>query len=242
MSTNFYFNNFQNSQEQLLIENLVIESIKIYGHDVKYVPRTLQDFDKIYGEDTQTSTFTQALDVEMYIKNVEGFAGDGDFLSKFGVQIKDQITFTVARRSFNDEVGRFLDVVRPREGDLIFFPLNEKLFEIKFVEHEGVFYQLGSLQMYDLKCELFEYQSEVFDTGIVQIDDLYNNYSLDVTRFSLMTEDSKMLTTEDGEILIQESFDIESVDLAAENDTIQTEAATFLDFSENNPFSENGTF
>lgn len=206
------------------------------------MPRTLQNFDKIYGEDTQTSKFTQALDIEMYIKNVEGFAGDGDFLSKFGVQIKDQITFTVARRSFNDEVGRFLDVVRPREGDLIFFPLNQKLFEIKFVEHEGVFYQLGSLQMYDLKCELFEYQSEVFDTGVTEIDALYTDYSLDVTRFSLMTEDSKTLITEDGEVLILESFDIESVDLAAENNTIQAEAATFLDFSEHNPFSENGTF
>lgn len=225
-----------------MIESLVIESIKIYGHDVKYVPRTLQNFDKIYGEDTQTSKFTQALDIEMYIKNVEGFAGDGDFLSKFGVQIKDQITFTVARRSFNDEVGVYLDVTRPREGDLIFFPLNQKLFEIKFVEHEGVFYQLGSLQMYDLKCELFEYQSEVFDTGIEEIDALYTDHSLDVTRFSLMTEDGKMLTTEDGEVLILESFDIESVDLAAENDTIQTEATTFLDFSENNPFSENGAF
>ena len=130
MSTNFYFNNFQNSQEQLLIENLVIESIKIYGHDVKYIPRTLQLFDKIYGEDTQTSTFTQAIDVEMYIKNVEGFAGDGDFLSKFGVQIRDQITFTIARRVFSEEIDGFINFGRPREGDLIYFPLNGKLFEI----------------------------------------------------------------------------------------------------------------
>lgn len=243
MATNFYFNNFQNSQEQLLIENLVIESIKIYGHDVKYLPRTLQHFDKIYGEDRQSSTYTQAIDVEMYIKNVEGFAGEGDFLSKFGVQIRDQITFTIARRVFSEEVGSVLDIVRPREGDLIFLPLNEKLFEIKFVEHEPVFYQMGALQMYDIKCELFEYQAEVFDTGVPQID-IMNSFALDVLNFSVLgLELGANILTEAGDPLgITDTFNIENLDVGAENTTIQSEAATFLDFTEHDPFSEGGTF
>ena len=242
MATSFYFNNFGNSQEQLLIENLVVESIKIYGHDVKYVPRTIQDKDKIYGEDTQSSKYTRAIDVEMYIKNVEGFEGEGDFLSKFNLQIRDQITFTIARRTFADEVGDVLLINRPREGDLVYFPLNKKLFEIKFVEHESVFYQLGSLQMYDLKCELFEYNSEVFDTGIGEIDTLYKTNSLDIQRFSLQLQTGGLLLAEDGYALTSEGYDLEVIDPVAENVTIEKEADTYLDFSELNPFSEDGTY
>lgn len=242
MATSFYFNNFGSSQEQLLIENLVVESIKIYGHDVKYVPRTIQDKDKIYGEDKQSSKYTRAIDVEMYIKNVEGFEGEGDFLSKFNLQIRDQITFTIARRTFADEVGDVLLINRPREGDLVYFPLNKKLFEIKFVEHESVFYQLGSLQMYDLKCELFEYSSEEFNTGIGEIDALYNNSSLDVEKFTLLLQTGGELHSEDGSVLASESFDIETIDPASENETIETEADSYLDFSELNPFSEDGTY
>ena len=242
MSTNFYFNNFQNSQEQLLIESLVVESIRIYGHDVKYVPRTLQLFDKIYGEDTQSSTFTQAIEVEMYIKNVEGFAGEGDFLSKFGVQIRDQITFTISRKTFNEEIDGFIDFGRPREGDLIYLPLNGKLFEIKFVEHESIFYQMGALQTYDLKCELFEYNSEEFATGYDEIDSLFVDSSLDYLRQSFGTEDLKILLMEDGNQFLTEFAGVETVDVGAENTTLQTEATTFLNFSELNPFSENGRF
>ncbi len=242
MATSFYFNNFGNSQEQLLIENLVVESIKIYGHDVKYVPRTIQDKDKIYGEDTQSSKYTRAIDVEMYIKNVEGFEGEGDFLSKFNLQIRDQITFTIARRTFTDEVGDVLLINRPREGDLVYFPLNKKLFEIKFVEHESVFYQLGSLQMYDLKCELFEYNSEVFDTGIGEIDTLYKTNSLDIQRFSLLLQTGGLLLAEDGYAIASEGYNLEVIDPAAENVTIESEADTYLDFSELNPFSEDGTY
>lgn len=206
------------------------------------MPRTIQDKDKIYGEDKQSSKYTRAIDVEMYIKNVEGFEGEGDFLSKFNLQIRDQITFTIARRTFADEVGDVLLINRPREGDLVYFPLNKKLFEIKFVEHESVFYQLGSLQMYDLKCELFEYSSEEFDTGIGEIDALYNNSSLDVEKFTLLLQTGGELHSEDGSVLASESFDIETIDPASENDTIETEADSYLDFSELNPFSEDGTY
>lgn len=245
MATNFYFNNFQSSEEQYLIENLVIESIKIYGHDVKYIKRVIQDKDKIYGEDTQTSKYIQALEVEMYIKNVDGFGGDGDFLSKFNLEIRDQITFTIARRTFGDEVGSIMSIDRPREGDLVYFPLNRKMFEIKFVEQEPIFYQMGALQMYDLKCELFEYNSEFFDTGDKEIDALYeNNFLGKEIQFELVTEDryENQFTTEAGDALVTEGDTIEDIDPAAENETIETEADNFLDFSETNPFSEGGRF
>ena len=138
MATNFYFNNFTNSMEQQLIEDLIIESIKVYGHDVWYVNRSITAKDEILNED-DLSVFDQAYMIEMYIKNVEGFEGEGDFLSKFGLQIRDSITFTVAIRSFNQEVGFHTEDVRPIEGDLIYFPLNNKVFKIMHVEHEAIF-------------------------------------------------------------------------------------------------------
>jgi hypothetical protein len=242
VATSFYFQNFTNSGEQLLIENLVMESIKIYGLDVMYVPRTIQNYDRIYGEDKQTSLFDKAYTVEMYVKNVEGFQGEGDFLSKFGLQIRDQITFSIARRTFQDEIGDYLILERPREGDLIYFPLNRKVFEIKFVEHEPIFYQLGALQMYDLKCELFEYNNEKFDTGIAEIDALFYERSLDIERFAILLQTGGSLLREDGGILTTEGYDIQTIDTAAENEELQIESDLILDFTETNPFSEGGTY
>lgn len=245
MATSFFFNNFQSSQEQQLIEDLVIESIKIYGHDIKYIKRELQNKDRIYGEDRQTSRYVHALSVEMYIKNVDGFQGEGDFLSKFNLEIRDQITFTVSRSVFSEEIGSPMSVDRPREGDLIYFPLNRKIFEIKFVEHEPIFYQMGALQMYDLKCELFEYNGEMFNTGDPEIDFLYNTTFLGGIQSSTLLTDqynSQTIVLENGDVLVTEGDSIEEIDLAADNDTIQREADDFLDFSEKNPFSEGGVF
>ena len=229
------------SQEQLLIENLIIESIKIYGIDVHYLPKTLVDKDNIYGEDVQ-SEYNKNYYVEMYIKNVEGFAGQGDFLSKFNVEIRDEITLTVARRTFEDEIAYAETFDRPREGDLIFLPLNNKIFQVKFVEHEPVFYQMGALQMYDLKCELFEYSNEKFRTGIELIDNLEQNYSTATNIFALMTESDLELSDEYGYPILNETYNLETVDVLADNTDIETEADSFLDFTEMNPFSEDGTF
>ena len=242
MSTNFFFNNFQSSQEQLLIEDLVIESIKIYGLDCWYVPKKLIDKDKIYGEDS-LSEYNKSYMVEMYVKNVEGFAGEGDFLSKFNVEIRDQITLTIARRTFENEVQYFeFGYTRPREGDLIFLPLNNKVFQIKFVEHEPVFYQMGALQMYDLKCELFEYSNEIMNTGFQAIDDLESNYSDAMNTFAILTENKLEITMEDGFSLVREEFNLEVQDVLSDNYDIETEADEFLDFTEADPFSEGGTY
>lgn len=216
MAVNYYFNNFENSSEQSLIEDLIIESIRIYGHDVFYIKRTLDSLDDLLNED-DTSTFKEAYMAEMYIKNVEGFEGEGDFLSRFGLQIRDSITFTIAIRVFNSEIAFQTTDARPMEGDLIYFPLNNKIFEIQHVEHEAIFYQMGQLQTYDLRCELFEYSGERFSTGIANVDDMFDNYDL---------------TTE------TQANTIETIDAVADNITIETEADNILDFTEENPFGE----
>lgn len=240
MATNFFFNNFQSSQEQLLIENLIIESIKIYGQDMYYLPRTQNNYDAIYGEDP-ISSYTKAHFVELYIKNVEGFDGEGDFLSKFNVEIRDRVTFTIARRVFNEEIGAEESLDRPREGDLIYFPLNKKIFKISFVEHEAIFYQLGSLQTYDLQCELFEYGGEVFDTGVEEIDILNaSKYNITMQNFLLKAESNAALQSEDGFDIIREEYSLEDVYELSENKEVQdqSDAGSFVDFSEIDPFSE----
>jgi hypothetical protein len=241
MATNFYFNNFKNSQEQLLIENLIVESIKIYGHELFYLPRKRDAYDPVYGE-SPLSSFNNAYMIEMYIKNVEGFAGEGDFLSKFNLEIRDRVTFTMSRRSFNDEIGNLEGFIRPREGDLIFFPLNNKIFEIKFVEHEAIFYQLGALQTFDIQCELFEYSNEIFSTGVTDIDNLYDSYQLDVNAFTLKYERnangySFAILDEAGFDLVTEGANI-GEKVADNSPDIQTEGLSFIDFTEIDPFSE----
>ncbi len=241
MATNFYFNNFQNSQEQLLLENLIIESIKIYGEDMYYIPRTLNNKDELYGTD-DISSYDEAILVELYIKNVDGFGGDGSFMSKFGLEIRDQVTFTIAKRVFEDEIGIARDFIRPREGDCIYFPLNRKIFQIKYVDNKPIYYPLGALQMYDLTCELFEYSGEQFNTGIPEIDDIQDKLSLNIFDYGVLTQDNFMLATEDGDYIVTENFKIGTVDPFSDNENIETEALEFLDFSERDPFSENGVY
>ena len=173
MPTNSYFRNFDARNEQELLHSLVTESIQIYGYDVNYIPRTLINEDTILGEDS-ISEYKDAYAIEMYIKSVDGFEGEGDLVSKFGLEIRDQIEFSVARRAWEG-----LDIgVRPKEGDLIYFPLTEKLFQIMFVEHETPFYQTGALPTFDLTCELFTYSDETIDTGVDEIDVIEQKQSL----------------------------------------------------------------
>ena len=247
-TTNLYFNNFAFTQEQNLVENLIIESIKIYGMEVYYMPRTLVKEDLLFGEDV-LSTFDEAYPLEMYIKSVDGFQGDGTFLSKFGLEIRDEMVLTVARRRFGEEidisdttpVNEAEGIARPSEGDLIYFPLNGKIFEVKFVEHEAIFYQMGSLQTYDLTLELFEYSHERFNTSIDEIDAIEDRYSGDMLFFELLAEDGSRYVFEDGSVVINDGYRIEDTDAKANNEFYQTNV-DFIDFSEINPFSEGGTW
>ena len=209
----------------------------MYGHDVYYLPRTRIADDSIIGEESY-SEFNSQYYIEIYIKNVEGFGGQGDFLSKFNLEIRDQVTFTIARRTFSEEIGAFTSFIRPREGDLIYFPLNNKIFEIKFVEHEAIFYQLGALQTFDLTCELFEYSNERFNTGISLVDDKQKDLTFNLTDFAIKVETGLALASEDGYDLVLELFSMDNQDPISDNTQLESEGDTILDFSEIDPFSE----
>ncbi|CAI8165487.1 MAG: Uncharacterised protein [Methanobacteriota archaeon] len=216
MPTNHYINHHTSSPEQNLIHDLLIESIKFYGMDVHWLPRiSSASADTILGEDT-LSSFSTNHTIEMYVKNVEGFEGQGDFLSKFGLDIRDQITFTVSIRRF-DQLDSGYE--RPREGDLIYFPMNKKLFEIQFVEHESMFYPTGTLPVYDLRCELFAYNQQEINTGIEEIDQIAQTIGTTTRSAAFSSNALTSATVSDGD-----------------NFAIEERSDSILDFSENNPF------
>jgi hypothetical protein len=172
MPTNVYFTQ-GTANEQYLIEDLILESITIYGQDFMYIPRKLVSKDNILGED-RLSEFKSSFPIEMYLETVDGFQGQGAFIQKFGLMMEQSATLTVARRRWEQMVGRFGQTIipsRPNEGDLLYFPLTGGLFEIKFVQHQDPFYQLGKLYIYKLEVELFQYSSEAIDTGVPEIDE-----------------------------------------------------------------------
>ena len=175
MALNPYF--LQGSQaEQRLVQNLINEQLKIYGVEVTYIPRKYVNTESII-EEVTTSKFDDNFQIEAYVNTYDGYAGAGDVLTKFGMSLRDEVTLTISRERFEDFISPFMNAdddielsSRPREGDLVFFPLGQRLFEVKFVEHENPFYQLGKNYVYELKCELFEYEDEVIDTSIDAID------------------------------------------------------------------------
>jgi hypothetical protein len=182
MATNPYFTQ-GTSSEQDLIEEIIIESLKIYGKDFLYIPRSRVSTDRIFGED-RLSKFEYAYPIEMYFDNIESLAGQGAMIQKFGLLMDQSATLTVARKRWTDLVGVHGTTYlpnRPNEGDLIYYPLTKGLFEIKFVKHQEPFYQLGRLYTYKLDVELFQYSSEKMDTGIPEIDVFENLKSFDVT-------------------------------------------------------------
>ena len=276
---NKYFNPYGIAREQDLLEDLIIESVKVYGHDVRYLPKTAVKIDNLYGEDILTK-FDEAIPVEVYLKSMEGFEGDGQFLSKFGLEIRDQIVLTIARKRFDQaitspkimtEVGfnliledgsttaptrqfltgnittnslmqegsDYLNVLnRPVQGDLIFFPMIGKIFEIMYVDDRPTFFQMGRMQTYDLRCELFEYSSERINTGNTEIDLIEDTYTQDVLANQFTLEDGTgVYNSEDGGTFLQE-FIIENTQPTANNNYFQFEGESIIDFSERNPFSE----
>ena len=171
------------AQEQKFIENLIVETIEIYGQNIYYVPRTIVNRDTVLGEDSD-SQFDSAKAIRAYVNNVEGWEGQGELLSKFGVRIEDKTTFVFSREKFKEKVddSTVLNVEgRPNEGDLIWFPVTKHLFEIQFVEAEKPFYQLGKGYVWECQCELFEYSDEDLDTGIAEIDAIEAAFSNAIT-------------------------------------------------------------
>jgi hypothetical protein len=296
MATNFYFQNYpinQITSEQLLVEDLVIEAMQIHGMDVYYLPRETRDqVDMLYGEDT-LKQYTSAYSIEMYLEDVTGMEGEGDFISKFGLEIRDEMTMLMSRRRFAATVNQ----LRPFEGDLIYVPLLQNFFEITFVEHENnqaMFYTLGrgrggNVYVYALKMKQFVFSNEVIQTGIAEIDDqirdtyprtrltlnaggsgtyindeivfvsadatlanstaqaLVHNYvtgsSVDVYRVrGTFGSGSLRGNTSSAVWTLNSVSDTATMDNAFEdivdNNRIETESDSILDFTEHNPFGE----
>ena len=199
MPTNVYFDTGTKS-EQHLYEDLMIEQLKIYGQDVFYIPRTLVKEDNLFGEDT-LSKFGDAYLIEMYFENVEGYEGEKEIMSKFGLQMNEDVTFVVARRRFEQLVSHDSNLIvktRPNEGDLVYFPKVKKIFEITFVDHDDPFYQVHNVPAFKLKCKTFEYSSEDLDTGITEIDAIETANSLDQLVYQITMEQSSTTTYNEG--------------------------------------------
>jgi len=241
MTTSVYFNNYSSAMEQNLLQELVAESIRINGIDVYYIPRTEVSRDEIFNE-VPLKEYNNAFYVDVYVKSVDGFEGEGQFLQKFNLEIRDTITFSISLRTFHDEIGSLVPLDRPREGDLIFFPQAQRMFKISYVDKFAMFLPLGTLPFFDLKCEMYEYSGEVVNTGVAEIDKLMEQYSPAMNAEALMTEQGLQLMDADGFALIVEQWDIDNFDPAAQNDEIQQFAGTFIDFTERDPFSERGTY
>ena len=248
MPTNVYFDT-GTKPEQALYEDLIIEQLRIYGQDVYYIPRKLAGTDNIFGEDIGSS-FEDAYLIEMYMENIDGYEGEKELMSKFGLDIQDDATFVVARRRWEQFVSVDNNLIvssRPNEGDLIYFPKASKLFEITFVDHDDPFYQVHNLPTYKLKCKTFEYASEAIDTGIAEIDAIEDDNSLDMLSHQFTLEDSTGSLALENSVegaatsyIILETYNVATIDENSQNDDFELADDNILDFTESNPFGDAG--
>ena len=267
MPINHYFqggNGIGNQNEKRLYEDLIVEGLKIYGHDVYYLPRTLVNRDLILGEDT-TSRFDDSWLIEMYIESTEGFAGSQELISKFGLEIREDTTFMVSKRSWDYHVGQKDSLIaegRPNEGDIIYYPLMNSFFEIQFVEDQEPFFALGQLPVYKLRVTRWEYSSEELNTGLNTIDDAETKYTLDTLDYKVSLESGTVADTGEGSLRLEQDYAtgepafflnedyvasvLQTQSSYASNTDLDTEAGfdtasaldDILDFTERNPFGE----
>lgn len=227
MATNPYFNNTKYIPSQDLMEDLMIESIKNKGVDVYYIPRRFRKLDQVFGEDI-LSHFDVSFPIEMYLETFNGFEGEREIVSKFGIEVRDSMSLVVAKKRFQQESSKVpsmndrpIELDAPMMGDLIYFPMTKGLFEIKYVDNKQVFFQGGKLYTYRLDCELFKYSYEEIDTGVSEIDDIEDNI---VQRID-----------EDGDGVPDAIQDSKGVN---DGTAIQQNATPLIDFTEVDPFSE----
>ena len=269
MAVNHYFQGGKgigNQAEKRLHEDIIIESLKIFGQDIYYLPRTLVNRDLVMGEDT-SSRFDDSYLLEMYFETNEGFAGENEIINKFGLEIRDDTTLVLSKRRFEEHVASKATLTasgRPNEGDILYVPLMKGFFEIQFVEDQEPFYQLGNLPVYKLKVTRWEYASEKLDTGVGAIDQAEDKYSLDQLAYKFTLEYGQETLTGAGSIMLEDYHDYATgqpaflmnedyttaniqtqspyagnLDLNTEAgyDTVET-ADDILDFTERNPFGE----
>jgi hypothetical protein len=252
MPTNVYFSTGTTS-EQRLYEDLIIEQLKIYGQDVYYLPRKIANKDTIFGEDP-ASSFDDSYIIEMYVDNTDGYMGEQEIIKKFGLELRDDIKFTVSKLRWETLISNNSDLqntTRPNEGDLVYFPTTKAFFEIQFVEHEQPFYQQNALPVYKLSCTKWEYSSESVTTGITEIDTNTTDISTDTMAFQFSLENETgafVIESSIGAIdyLINEDFTMATQQPVDQGQAFETAAGTntssttddILDFSEKNPFGE----
>ena len=262
MPVNHYFqsgNGIGNTAEQRLHEDLIIEGLRIYGHMVYYLPRTVVNKDLILGEDV-ASRFKSAFPIEAYFETTEGFAGQQELINKFGLEIREDTTFMISKRRFDllvDSKTTLIKEGRPNEGDIIYMPLMNSFFEIQFVEDQQPFFQLGNLPVYKLRVTRWEYSSEEISTGVETIDEAEDTYTLNQTQFqiSLEAEEGALLLENDSvdnevQYFLLESYNIQTQAKYAANKDLDDEAGfdtasttdDILDFSEANPFGDPGDY
>jgi hypothetical protein len=213
MASNQFLQWYNQNNEQNLFEDLTVESIRNFAHDIKYLPRTELAIDHTLNE-IGISEYTTALDVEVYVKNADSFEGDGQLLAKFGLEIRDQMTLVMSIRSFQQFIQPYTNKSRPEEGDCLFIPMLGVIYQIKYVNSSAQFYTLGKLMSYEIVCELLEFNNEQFRTNIAEIDDKYKAYQN---------------ASADG-------YNLESYDNSADNSSIEVISDSVLDFGESDPF------
>ena len=258
MAINHHFqggNGIGNTNEKNLYEDLIIEGLKIYGHDVYYLPRTLVNQDLILGEDS-LSKFDDSYLIEMYVETTEGLAGEQELINKFGLEIREETTFMLSKRRWMDAVDSYHTMIkegRPNEGDIIYYPLLNKFFEISFVEDQEPFFQLGNLPVYKLRARTWDYSSEKLDSGVTDIDSAEDQFSLDQLAHQFMLEDGTgALQLENDSVsgdknyFINEEYNLQTQSTYAQNLDLDSQAGfntedtsdDILDFTERNPFGE----
>ena len=244
MPTNVYFDT-GTTAEQRLYENLIIEQLSVFGQDVYYLPRKLVNEDTLFGEDA-SSSFNDAYIIEMYLDNIEGYEGQKEMMTRFGVDMQDEATWVVSKRRFEQLISLDQNLIvssRPNEGDLIYFSKGNKLFEITFVDHDDPFYQLQNLPVFKLRCRTFEYSHEDMATGLDAIDAIETAESLDALEYQIILEagtdsGTNYLITEDGDWIVSEAYSPDTVDASSDSEFFETQGDSILDFSEINPFGE----
>jgi hypothetical protein len=275
-SPNPFVNNYFFKPRQKLIEDLIIQAIRMNGMFIRYIPREQFERDPLFGDDT-FAKFNYAFEIEVYVKSYDNYEGQNEIMTMFGEEQRDQITFTVSRRRWResneekvlDEYGNPIEPAEspdwtpyetvtlteengpggdysveasfPKAGDLIYMPMVDKIFEILFVEHENLFHPLGTLLTYDLKCELFRYNNEEFDTGDDAIDAFNTLLSTDQLPKALDDEDGDPIEDQSGnDVLVEENNVIEDKDSQADNELLQKNGEVLIDYSDQSPFINRG--
>lgn len=244
MPTSVYFDT-GTTAEQRLYENLIIEQLSVFGQDVYYLPRKLVNEDTLFDEDT-SSSFNDAYIIEMYLDNIEGYEGQKEMMTRFGLDMQDEATFVVSKRRFEQLISLDQNLIvstRPNEGDLIYYPKSKKLFEISFVDHDDPFYQLSNLPVFKLRCRTFEYSHEDMATGLDVVDAIETSQSLDALAYQVVLETAtesgtNYLITEDGDWIVSEEYSVSTIDTSSDTSFFETQGDSILDFSEINPFGE----